>query len=171
MTKRGAHRPSGKANTVIESRAEHLVRFAAAPSLERWREILRFVPPEHPYQRQRNAIRQLRRLGVEGDVLFRCATEYGLIPGATELVEEGHACVATILEWAEVSAGARATYLGLAAQAAFRADDMLGAVRLLREAMAVQNEWCSPVFAIYFMRERGTEEQNRILDRAGVPHV
>jgi hypothetical protein len=37
---------------------ERLKEFAASPSLEEWRNIMRFVPPELSYQRLRNSIRR-----------------------------------------------------------------------------------------------------------------
>jgi hypothetical protein len=149
--------------------ADQLREFAASSSLERWRDLIRFVPEDNLYQRLRNSIRQLRALEVDGSLLFLCATEYGLIPEAIELVEDGCVSVDAILERAETSRGARAAYVGLAAQAAFLAGDMLGTVRLLRESIALQTEWCSALPAIWYIRERATPEQNELLDRAGIP--
>lgn len=120
--------------------AESLAEFARYPSLERWRELMRFVPPEYVYQRQRETVRRLRSLGVSGDLLFRCASEYGLTPDLIELVEDGHVAVETLVKRADRSSGAKATYLGLAAEAAFLAGDMVGTVRLLRESIAHENE-------------------------------
>jgi hypothetical protein len=57
----------------------------------------------------------------------------------------------------------------LAAEAAFLAGDMLGAVRLLRESLANENEWCSALPHVIFIRERATDEQKNLLDRAGIP--
>ena len=146
-----------------------LAGFASAPSPEAWRELMRFAPPEHLYQRTRDAIRRLRKLGVEGDSLFRCASEFGLTPDLVELVEVGCVAVGTIVERAARSGGARTTYIGLAAEAAFLAGDMLGAVRLLRESLANENEWCSALPHVIFIRERATDEQKNVLDRAGIP--
>jgi hypothetical protein len=148
---------------------EALAQFAQAPTLESWRDLMRFVPPEYAYQRQRNAIPRLKSLGVSGDILFRCATEYGLTPDVIELVEEGGVSVKAIMERAEQSAGAKATYLGLAAEAAFLMEDMVGTVRLLRESIACENEWCSAAPHILFIRERASAEQKDLLDRAGIP--
>jgi hypothetical protein len=148
---------------------EALAGFASAPSPEAWRELMRFAPPEYLYQRTRDAIRRLRKLGVDGDSLFRCASEFGLTPDLIELVEGGCVAVGTIVERAERSGSARTTYVGLAAEAAFLAGDMLGAVRLLRESLANENEWCSALPHVIFIRERATDEQKNLLDRAGIP--
>ena len=148
---------------------EALAGFASAPSPEAWRELMRFAPPEYIYQRTRDAIRRLRTLGVDGDSLFRCASEFGLTPDLTELVEDGCVAVATIVERAARSGGARTTYIGLAAEAAFLAGDMLGTVRLLRESIACENAWCSALPHVVFIRERASPDQNDLLDRAGIP--
>lgn len=149
--------------------AESLAEFARSPSLERWRELMRFVPPEYAYQRQREAVRRLRSLGVDGDMLFGCASEYGLTPGLIELVEDGCVGVGTIVERAARSGEAKATYLGLAAEAAFLAGDMVGTVRLLRQSIAHENEWCSVLPHVFFIRERASPDQKDLLDRAGIP--
>ena len=146
-----------------------LAGFASAPSPEAWRELMRFVPSQYAYQRQREAVRRLRSLGVDGDMLFRCASEYGLTPDLIELVEDGCVAVSTIVERATRSGGAKATYLGLAAEAAFLAGDMLGTVRLLRESLAHENEWCTALPHVCFIRERATDEQKNLLDRGGIP--
>ena len=148
---------------------EALAGFASAPSPEAWRELMRFVPSQYAYQRQREAVRRLRSLGVDGDMLFRCASEYGLTPDLIELVEDGCVAVSTIVERATRSGGAKATYLGLAAEAAFLAGDMLGTVRLLRESLAHENEWCTALPHVCFIRERATDEQKNLLDRGGIP--
>jgi hypothetical protein len=148
--------------------AESLAEFARSPSLERWRELMRFVPSQYVYQRQRVAVRRLRSLGVDGDMLFRCASEYGLTPDLIELVEDGCVAVSTIVERAARSGGAKATYLGLAAEAAFLAGDMVGTVRLLRQSIAHENEWCIALPHVIFIRERSTDEQKSLLDRAGI---
>lgn len=130
---------------------------------------MRFAPPEYFYQRTRDAIRRLRKLGVDGDSLFRCASEFGLTPDLIELVEDGCVAVETIVERARRSGDARTTYVGLAAEAAFLAGDMLGTVRLLHESLAHENEWCSALPHVGFVRERASPDQNDLLDRAGVP--
>lgn len=150
---------------------EALAGFAGAPSPEAWRELMRFAPPEHIHQRTRDAIRRLRKLGVDGDILFRCASEYGLTPDLIELVEDGCVAVSTIVERAARSGGAKATYLGLAAEAAFLAGDMVGTVRLLRQSNAHDNEWCSALPHVYFIRERASPEQKALLDRTSIPQL
>lgn len=150
---------------------EALAEFAKAPSVERWRELMRFVPPEYVYQRHREAVRRLRSLGVDGDVLFRCASEYGLTPDLIGLVEDGCVAVSTLVERAARSEGAKAAYLGLAAEAAFLAGDMLGTVRLLRESIAHENGWCSALPHVFFVRERASPEVKELLDRAGIPQT
>ena len=148
-----------------------LAEFAKSPSLERWRKLMRFVPPERAYLRQQDAMRRLRGLGVDGNLLFLCACEHGLIPDAIDLVEQGCAAVETIVGRAARAGQARATYLGLAAEAAFLAGDMLGTLRLLRESMAHENEWCSALPHATFIRERASSEQRTLLDRAGIPRA
>jgi cytosine/adenosine deaminase-related metal-dependent hydrolase len=150
---------------------EALAAFAKAPNPESWRELMRFAPPEYLYQRTRDAIRRLRKLGVDGDSLFRCASEYGLTPDLIELVEDGCVRVETLVERAAQSGAARTTYIGLAAEAAFLAGDMLGTVRLLRDSIAHENDWCSVLPHVYFIRERATPEQADLLDRAGIPRI
>lgn len=148
---------------------ESLAEFAKSPSLERWRELMRFVPPEYAYQRHRETVRRLRSLGVDGDTLFRCASEYGLTPDLIELVEDGCVTVRTIVERAARSGGAKATYLVLAAEPAFLAGDMVGTVRLLRQSIAHENEWCCALPHVFFIRARASPEQKDVLDRAGIP--
>jgi len=150
---------------------EALAGFASAPSPEAWRELMRFAPPEYIYQRTRDAIRRLRKLGVDGDSLFRCASEFGLTPDLIELVEDGCVAVETIVERAARSGDARTTYIGLAAEAAFLAGDMVGTVRLLRESIACENAWCSALPHVVFIRERASSDQKDLLDRAGLPQA
>lgn len=149
--------------------AEALAEFAASPSLERWRELMRFVPPEYAHLRLRDAVRQLRTLGVDGDTLFACASDSGLTPDLIALVEDGCVSPETLVQRATRAGAAKATYLGLAAEAAFLGGDMLGTVRLLREAMSWENEMCGVFPHVHFIRERATPEQREMLDRAGVP--
>lgn len=148
-----------------------LADFAEVPTPEGWRELMRFAPPEYFYQRTRDAIRRLRKLGVDGDSIFRCASEYGMTPDLIGLVEDGCVAVETIVERAARSGAARTTYIGLAAEAAFLSGDMLGTVRLLREAIAYENDWCSVIPHVFFIRERASPEQTDLLDRAGIPRI
>jgi hypothetical protein len=143
--------------------------FAEAPSVDRWRELMQFVPPEMIYLRQRSAIRYLNKRGMDGDVLFLCACEYGLTPDAIELVEERRVRPETLIERATRAGGARTTYIGLAAQAAFLAGDLVGTIRLLRDSMQHENEWCPALPHIAFVREHATPADHQALDKAGIP--
>jgi hypothetical protein len=146
-----------------------LTEFAATPSVERWRDIMLFVPPELAYQRQRNSIRRLRQLGMDTNMLFLCACELGMTPDAIEFVEEGLVDSDVIVKRAEISGGALSTYLGLAATAAYLAGDIVGSIRLLRESLAHQNEFCIALPHIWFIREHASDDVNAALDQAGIP--
>lgn len=148
-----------------------LAEFAEAPSLERWRELMRFVPTDYAYQRLRETVRRLISLGTNGDALFRCASEYGLIPELIGLVEDGKVAVDTLVEQAGRSKGAKATYLGLAAEASYLAGDMFNTMRLLRDSLASDNEGTLALPHIFFVRERASPDQKQLLDRAGIPDV
>ncbi len=150
---------------------ESLAKFSESPSCDAWRDLMRFVPPDHAYLRLRDAIGRLRTLGVDGDMIFRCASEFGMTPDLIELVEQGCVAVETLVERAGHARGAKTTYLGLAAEAAFLAGDMLGTVRLLRESIAHENEWCSAEPHLIFIRERAAADQLDLLDRAGIPRA
>lgn len=150
---------------------ELLRDFAAEPSLERWRELLQFVPPDALYDRQRNAIRRLRQLGLPGKWLFLCACEYGMTPDAIQAVEEGLVDAATIEERAQRAGNAQATYFGLAATAAFLAGDVIATIRLLRESVAHENEWVTADPHIHFIREHASADVVEALDRAGIPEA
>jgi hypothetical protein len=143
--------------------------FAENPSLERWREVLQFVPDELRYQRHRNGIRYLRKRGVAADLLFLCACDSGLTPEAMELVEEGLVSVEAVLLRADEAGAARGSYVGLAAEAAFLGGDLLATIRLLREAVSLENEWIMAFPHIHFVRGRATPEERDALDRAGIP--
>ena len=149
---------------------EQLAELARDPTVERFEELMRFVPPELIYQRLRNAIRKLKKLGVDPNVLFQCATNIGMTPEAIELVEEGLVEADTILARGRGSA-ASATYLGLAAEATYLRGDLVGTVRLLRESIQHESELCSALPHIWFIREQASPEVNAILDRAGIPGV
>jgi hypothetical protein len=148
-----------------------LSEFAKDPSLERWHELMLFVPPDYAYQRHRETVRRLMSLGVNGDLLFACASEYGLIPELIDLVENGSVTVEALVERAARSKGAKASYLGLAAEAAFLTGDMFKAMRLLRDAFACDNDWGLALPHICFIRERASPDQKQLLDRAGIPEV
>ena len=145
-----------------------LAAMAHDPSVERFEELMRFVPPELIYQRLRNAIRKLKKLGVDANLLFQCATNIGMTPEAIELVEEGLVAPETILARARQSA-ARATYLGLAAEATYLRGDLVSTIRYLRESVQNESEFSTALPHIYFVREQASPEVNAILDRAGIP--
>jgi hypothetical protein len=149
---------------------EQLAAMAADPSVERFEELMRFVPIELTYQRLRNAIRKLKKLGVDPNLLFQCATNMGLTPEAIELVEEGLVAPETILARARGSA-ARTTYVGLAAEATYLRGDLVSTIRYLREAVQHETELCTALPHIYFVREQASPEVNAILDRAGIPPI
>lgn len=145
-----------------------LDEFGENPSLERWKELLQFVPDELRYQRHRNGIRYLRRRGIDPNLLFRCACDTGLTPDAMELVEDGMVSVETILARADEAGPARGAYVGLAAQAAFLAGDLVGTIRLLRESVSLETDLISALPFIWFVHERATPVQREALDRAGI---
>jgi len=148
---------------------ETLRVFSTNPSVERWREIMRFVPPDDYYQRLRNSVRRLRQMGTDPNILFLCACELGMTPDAIQLVEEGLVDADVIEERASRAAGAQTTYLGLTATAAYHRGNVVGAIRLLREAIARENELCPAFPHIVFIRERASDELNAALDQAGIP--
>jgi hypothetical protein len=148
---------------------ELLDEFVAAPSLERWKDLMRFVPEDVFYQRQRNSIRYLTKRGVDPNLVFLCACAAGITPDAIELVEKGLVSADTIVDRANDAGPARGAYIGLAAQAAYVAGDLVGTIRLLREAMANENEWISAMPHVWFIRERASDAEHEALDRAGIP--
>jgi hypothetical protein len=145
-----------------------LKEFAANPSVRRWDWLMRFTPAEVYYHRKRNALRVLRGLGVDARILFQCATRNGITPEAIEFVEEGRVPTDVILECAE-SSGAKAFYFGLAAEASFLKGDVVNTVGLLKQAMLHEDDLCTALPHIVFIRDNATEEFNDALDRAGVP--
>lgn len=149
---------------------EQLASMARDPSVDRFEELMRFVPPNLIYQRLRNSIRKLKKLGVDANLLFRCATNIGMTPEAIELVEEGLVEPETILARGEQSA-ARATYLGLAAEAAYLRGDLVSTIRYLRDAVLSEGEFSTALPHIYFIREQASPDVNAILDRAGIPGI
>ena len=147
-----------------------LAAMAADPTVERFEELMRFVPPELIYQRLRNALRKLRKLGVDPEILFQCATNIGMTPEAIELVEEGLVRPEAILARGRSSA-ARTTYFGLAAEAAFLRGDIVSTIRHLRDAVQHETELVTALPHIYFVREQASPEVNAMLDRAGIPGI
>ena len=147
---------------------EALKKFAAQPSVERWDLLMRFTPPEIFYHRKRNALRVLRGLGVAPEILFRCATKDGVTPEAIELVEEGRVPTRVILACAELSR-AKTFYFGLAAEASLLKGDVVNTIGHLKRAIANEDELCTALPHIAFVRANATAEINEALDLAGIP--
>lgn len=150
---------------------EALTGFAWSPSTEHWRDLMRFIPEDLFYLRLRDIVSRLSQLGLDGDTIFVYASDVGLTPDLIELVEQGRVPVKALEQRAACAGGAKATYFGLAAQAAFLQGDMLGTVRLLRLSIAQENEWCSALPHVTFIRERASPQQMELLDRSGVPSL
>jgi hypothetical protein len=146
-----------------------LAAFARSPSTECWSDLMRFIPEDLFHMRMRDIVGRLSQLGLDGDTIFSYASDVGLTPDLIELVEQGRVSVKALEHRAARAGGAKASYFGLAAQAAFLQGDMLGTVRLLRNSIAHENEWCSALPHLVFIRERATSEQTEILDRSGIP--
>ena len=146
-----------------------LAEFARNPSVERWDELMAFVPEEVFYQRLRNTIATLMRLGCEGNVLFRCATKFGMTSDAFDLARSGTVDPA-VIEERGAGSPARASWLGLAAQAALARGDRFAVIRYLRDASRGPDAvlaWAS----ISEIRDEVDDELNEELDRVGVPRV
>jgi hypothetical protein len=146
-----------------------LHELARNPTLEGWDALMRFSPGKLAYNRQRNALRQLKAFGADPNWLFRFATHRGITPEAIELVEEGLVTPETILARNAKSRGVQAFFLGLAAESTFLRGDLVGTIRLLREAYCREDDLCSPGFSVVFIRERASDEQNAWLDNARIP--
>ena len=146
-----------------------LEKFAKVPSEERWEELMRFVPEEVWYQRLRNTIGQLMRLGCDGNILFRCATRVGITSDVFDLASSGTVDPEVIVERGEGSP-AREMWLALAAQASFARGDRWGTLRYLREACQCEDTvlaWAS----ISEIRRDADDALNEELDKIGVPRV
>lgn len=144
-----------------------LADFARNPSLERWDELMQFVPEDVFYQRLRHTIATLDRLGCEGNMLFRCATKTGMTSDVFDLVRSGRVDPEVIEERGSGSP-ARATWLGLAAQASFARGDRFAVIRYLREA-AREPSAVLAMASISEIRHEADEALNDDLDKAGVP--
>lgn len=147
---------------------DSLQDFARNPSDEKWEELMRFVPEEVAYQRLRNTIAILMRLGCDGDILFRCASRLGFVPDLFDMAASGRVSPETIEKRAEGS-GARAAWLGLAAQAAFARGDRFGTIRLLREGCRDPESATLAYASAIEIRELADDELNDELDKVGVP--
>lgn len=161
LLERAGSPPPGWIDAVIE--------FSLHPTIECWDALMSFTPCEVLYQRTRNTLRTLRRLGVDANVLFRCATRNGTVPDAFELVQSGDVDPETVIERAqEAPLRARAMWFGLAAEAAFARGDEVGTVRLLKMAYSVTNEGFGPDVSVMAIRDRASDELGTILDKVGI---
>jgi hypothetical protein len=148
---------------------DELAAFAREPSEERWDALMQFVPEEVFYQRLRNTISVLMRLGCDGNILFRCATRTGMNSDIFDLAASG-TVDPEVIEQRGAGSPARPIWLGLAAQAAYAHGDRFAVVRYLREAARDDDAflaWAS----ISRIREEGDEALNEELDKVGVPRV
>lgn len=154
--------PDGWRDAVLE--------FADDPSVEAWDGLMHFTPPDAVYHRTRNTIQTLIRLGVDGNVLFLCATRHGTTPDAVELVERGLVDPKSVVDRGrEGPVQALGLWLGLAARAAFARGDRFSTVRLLKEACQKADEAFPPFLDVKTIRRGADDDLNEMLDRAGVP--
>jgi hypothetical protein len=137
--------------------------FAKAPSVERWDELLTFVPEEMFYQRIRTTTMLLMQMNCEANTLFRCVTKYGMIPDVFDLVQSGKVDPEVIVERGEESP-ARAMWLGLAAQASFARGDRWNTIKLLRQA-AREPAAELAMASMYHIRETADDEMKREIDK------
>lgn len=146
-----------------------LAAFAHDPSEEGWQQLMLFVPEEVWYQRLRNTTEVLMRLGCDGNVLFRCTAKIGMHSGIFDLARSG-TVDPEVIEERGAGSPARATWLGLAAQAAFARGDRFAVIRYLRDASREEDAflaWAS----INEIREEADDELNAELDKVGVPRM
>lgn len=146
--------------------SDALERFAKEPSIEAWREMMSFVPDEVRYQRLKYTVLLLTHFGCDGDVLFRCASESGgFMPELFDLANTGRVDPETIVARANGSP-AEASWLGLAAQAAFARGDRDAVVRYLWRAW--QSEPALAWASAQEILDRGDAEVNAELERLGI---
>lgn len=145
-----------------------LQTYAADPSDEHWQRIVRFIPEEVVYQRIRNTIADLIRLGADPDRLFLHASRYGIVPELLEIAETGAVSPETIRSRGEESPHNASFWLGLAAQSAFARGDRFLAVRFLAEAYEAGTMMPAD-FAAIQIRGDADDELHAMLDAVGVP--
>lgn len=147
-----------------------VLAFSKNPTPDGWDSLMSFTPNEVLYQRTRNTIRLLRRIGTDPDALFRCATQIGTVPDAFELVQSGEVDPETVVErgW-QAPPGARALWFGLAAEAAFIRGDELGSVRLLKLAYAEAADDIGPEMSVMVIRRDASDDLHKMLDKVGIP--
>jgi hypothetical protein len=149
---------------------EALEAFAKCPGEERWKELMSFVPEEVFYQRLRNTVMLLMKLGCDGNILFRCATRVGFTSDVFDLAASGTVDPEVIEERGSDSP-ARAMWLGLAAQASFARGDRWNTVRLLREAFSDEENAFLAWASTSEIRREADDALNAELDKVGVPRV
>ncbi|HEY8847654.1 MAG TPA: hypothetical protein VIO12_00070 [Thermoanaerobaculia bacterium] len=147
-----------------------LEEFAKAPSEERWEQLMRFVPEEVWYQRLRNTIVLLMRLGCDGDILFRCATRTGVTSDIWDLASSG-TVDPKVIEERGAESPARPVWLGLAAQASFTRGDRWSTVRYLRDACRDEENAFLAWASISEIRAVADDALNEELDKVGVPRL
>jgi len=153
-----------------EGWAEAVAAFAESPSVAGWEELFRFTPDDVFYIQVRNTVQILLRLGVEPNMLFLCATRYGLVPDAIGLVQDGLVDPETVLQRAEsASREARGLWLGLAAEAAFSRGDRERAAFLLAKAFTESSAGFEPHAHAMAIRELADETMHRLLDSVNIP--
>jgi len=149
---------------------EALEIFAQSPSEERWQDLMRFVPEDVFYQRLRNTVMLLMKLGCDGNILFRCATRLGITSDVFDLAASGTVDPDVIVERGSESP-ARAMWLALAAHASFVRGDRWNTVRLLREAFSDEETAFLAWASTSEIRLEADDSLNDELDKVGVPRV
>ncbi len=149
-----------------------LADFASCPSVGAFEDLMRFCPQDVFHQRLRGAIAAMERLGVDPDVVFRCATRWGTTPEAIGMVEEGRVSPEVVVRRGEEGPReARGLWLGFAAQAALARGDRARSVALLSEAFSRADPAFPPWTSIWWIRDRADDDLHGLLDAAGVPRV
>jgi hypothetical protein len=153
-----------------EGWSDAVAAFAASPSLAGWEALWLFTPDDVLYERKRHTLDLMRRLDVDPELLFRCATHGGITADAVALVERGEVDPRLVEErGAESTAEGRPLWLGLAARAACVRGDRLGTVRLLKAALADAQPGFEPTADVEFVRAHADRELKDMLDAAGIP--
>ncbi len=127
-------------------------------------------PEDVFYQRLRNTIVLLMKLGCDGNILFRCATRLGITSDVFDLAASGTVDPDVIVERGSESP-ARAMWLALAAQASFVRGDRWNTVRLLREAFSDEETAFLAWASTSEIRTEADDALNEELDKVGVPRL
>jgi len=143
--------------------------FARTPSVEAWGRLVTSLPEDDLYDRTRTAMQIAMRLGVDGDLLFRCSLRYGITPDTIELIERGQVDPETVAGRGRERGHVRGLWLGLAAQSAKARGDRVRTVEYLREAYASADALDSAPHSAARIREEADDELHELLDRAGIP--